>query len=78
MIKNLGGLQEIEINGEKHEVLFYNGTISLSKTQFVSRGDIFLTINNISIKVVEVLLNGFIATSSDTVHYEFIILDPVF
>ena len=78
MLKNLGGLQEIEINGEKHEVLFYNGTIPLSRTQFVSRGDIYLTVNNIQIKVIEVLLNGFIATSSDTIHYEFIILDPKF
>jgi len=77
-LKNLKDLQEIEINGEKHEALFYTGTIPFSKTQYVSRAEIYLTIGNNQLKVVELLLNGFIVTDSDTINYEFIILDPEF
>lgn len=77
-LRNSGELQEIEINDEKHKVLFYTESTSFSTTAFVSRGDVYLTIGNNKIKVVELLLNGFIATSTDTITYEFFILDPKF
>mgnify|MGYP001566201508 FL=1 len=77
-LKNFGSLQEIEINGEKHKILFYNETVQFSTTQFVGRGDIHLTVGNNKFKVVELLLNGFIVTNTDRITYEFMILDPEF
>lgn len=75
-LKNHGTLEEVEIDGVKHQVLKYNSTQELTKNQYIGRADISLTIGPFSIKVVELLLNGFIATTDDKIFYEVIIFDP--
>lgn len=77
-LKANGSLQEIEINDKKHKVLYYNETVPFSSNQYVGRGDLSITINDIKIKIVEMNLNGFIVFESDTITYELIIVDPMF
>ena len=47
-----------------------------TKNQYIGRADISLKIGPFSIKVVELLLNGFIAAIDDKIIYELIIFDP--
>ena len=77
-LKNAGAvLQEIEINGEKHEALFFNKTIPVLTNEFISSAYHYLPISNdVQFKTVEIILNGFIGTFTDTVRYEFVIIDP--
>lgn len=69
-------LEEVEINGVKHEILTYKGTESITLTQYIGKSDVLLIIKPFDIKVVEIVLNGFIATSGDKINYEIIIFDP--
>jgi len=76
LLKAVGISEEIEIDGIKHEILTYKSSESISLTQYMGRADIFLKIEPFNIKVVELLLNGFIVTNGDKVNYEVIIFDP--
>ena len=76
LLKAVGTSEEIEIDGVKHEILTYKGSESIHLNQYMGRTDVFLKIEPFSIKVVEILLNGFIVTKGDKVDYEVIIFDP--
>ena len=75
-LKNHGTLEEVEIDGVKHQVLKFKDSNTFTTHQYVGRGDVFINAGAINIKVVELLLNGFIATSDDKITYEIIIFDP--
>lgn len=76
LLKAVGISEEIEIDGVKHEILTYKNSESIYLTQYMGRADVFLKIEPFNIKVVEILLNGFIVTNGDKVSYELIIFDP--
>ena len=78
MLRESGSLEEVEIDGEKHQVLKFSGEESIYRYQYVSRNDIHLTIGPLSILAVELVLNGFIASIGDKIYYEIIIIDPRF
>lgn len=75
-IKNVGESYEIIIDGVKHEVVKFSGTIPITKNQFVGTTELYSKINDFEILVGEITFNGFIATYEDLIEYEVFILDP--
>ena len=78
LLKTVGTTQEVYVDGVQHEILSYTGSESITRNQYMGRADISLIIEPFHIKVVEILLNGFIVTNGDKVSYEIIIFDPKF
>lgn len=76
IIREQGGAEEIIIDDEKHEILKFNGVISVNKNQFVGKTDLFLVVDEVQIRVGEIIFNGFIATYGNQIEYNLIILDP--
>ena len=76
--EKFGTVKEVDIDGETVKVIEYTGSVPLERTQFVGRADLFLQVNDYTIKVVEMVLNGFIATPSDKIVYDIVIFDPQF
>lgn len=76
LLKTAGSAEEVEINGVKHQVLKYNGTELSTSNQYLSRIDVGLKIGPFNMKVIEISLNGFIASVNDQLTYEIIIFDP--
>ena len=73
-----GIVKEIDIDGETKKIIEYTGNISLDRTQYVGRADLFFKFGDYQIKVVELVLNGFIATIEDKIEYKIVIFESIF
>ena len=77
-LREHGNEKDVEIDGQITKVLEFSGSLTHKETQFVARADLVMGIGDFRIKVVEILLNGFIASFDDKITYTIIIVDPVF
>jgi len=77
-LENEGNVKEIEIDGKNTKVIEYTDKIILDRTQLVATSGLHLSIEHFKIKVVELLLNGFVGNFDDTIEYTLIIVDPSF
>ena len=75
-LKNHGTVFDYGIDGNTVEVIEFKDSMNLEKTQLVARVDLFMTIDDFKIKVVELVLNGLIGIVNEEVEYSLIIVDP--
>jgi len=75
-LEDFGDWHEIEIEGEKVKVVTYTKSIPLEFTQYVGRADLHYQLGGFNSKVIELVLNGLIATPEDKISYTVTIIDP--
>lgn len=77
-LENGGNVKEIDVDGKTIKVLEFTGGTSFDRTQYVGRADISQNFGDYKIKVMELILNGFIVTPDDTLVWEVVIFNPTF
>jgi len=75
LLKNLGTLEEVEIDGVKHQLLKFSSSLTSTRNHYAGGADIYLEMGEFRINAVEFLVNGFISIADDKIHYELIIFD---
>jgi len=73
-----GSTKEIEVGDRTVKVLQFTGSQLFDRTQYVGRADIYGQVGNFPIKISELILNGILVNSGDTLVWEITIFNPPF